>query len=60
MEPHASLPVKKSAGSLPEKPALSSRSDATAPKPARTFEFDNPAEKKGRKGRRRKTGRPGA
>jgi excinuclease ABC subunit B len=59
MGPHASLPVKKVAGSLPEKPALSSRSDAPAPKPTRTFEFDDPAEKKGRKGRPRKTGRPG-
>jgi excinuclease ABC subunit B len=46
MGPHASLPVKKAAGALPEKPA-------------RTFEFDDPAEKKGRKGRPRKTGRPG-
>jgi hypothetical protein len=51
--------VKKAAGALPEKPALSSRGDAPAPKPARTFEFDNPAEKKARKGRLRKTGRPG-
>jgi excinuclease ABC subunit B len=59
MGPHASLPVKKAAGALPEKPALSSRGDAPAPKPARTFEFDNPAEKKARKGRLRKTGRPG-
>jgi excinuclease ABC subunit B len=49
MGPHASLPVKKGAGTLPEKPAL----------PARTREFDDPAEKKGRRGRPKKTGRPG-
>jgi excinuclease ABC subunit B len=45
MGPHASLPVKD------------------APRPARpviTREFDDPAEKKGRRGRPRKTGRPGS
>jgi excinuclease ABC subunit B len=50
MGPHASLPVKKGAGPLPEKPAL----------PAGTREFDDPAEKKSRRGRPKKTGRPGA
>jgi len=78
MGPHASLPVKKWAGSLPQKPDLSSRpsdtpirskgsaepgprSDATQPpKPVRALEFDDPVQKKSRKGRRRKTGRPGA
>jgi excinuclease ABC subunit B len=29
------------------------------PRPARTVEFEDPAEKKGRRGRPRKTGRPG-
>jgi excinuclease ABC subunit B len=49
MGPHASLPVKKSESPLPSKPAL----------PTRTVEFDEPARNKGRKGRLRKTGRPG-
>jgi excinuclease ABC subunit B len=53
MGPHASLAVKKASGSLPQKP------DLMAPKPTRTVEFDDPAEVKGRKGRPRKTGRPG-
>jgi excinuclease ABC subunit B len=55
MGPHASLAVKKASGALPQKPDL-----ATAPKPTRTHEFDDPAQTKGRKGRSRKTGRPGA
>ena len=50
MGPHASLPVKSSGNPLPEKPAL----------PARTREFDDPGEKKSRRGRPKKTGRPGA
>ena len=47
MGPHASLPVKSG-----EKP---SRIEV----PTRTREFDDPAAKKGRRGRPRKTGRPG-
>ena len=50
MGPHASLPVKTSGKPLPEKPAL----------PTRTREFDDPAEKGKRRGRPKKTGRPGA
>jgi excinuclease ABC subunit B len=49
MGPHASLPVPKGAKAPPQKPSL----------PTRTFEFDDPVERKGRKGRPRKTGRPG-
>ncbi len=49
MGPHASLPVKKGAGPLPEKPA----------NPARTREYEDPSEKKARRGRPKKTGRPG-
>jgi excinuclease ABC subunit B len=48
MGPHASLPVKNS-GAIPSKP----------PPPTTTREFDEPAEKKARRGRPRKTGRPG-
>ncbi len=69
MGPHASLPVKKAAGQLPQRPDLSSRpsdprtgsegSQEPGPRPTRTHEFDDPAQKKGRKGRPRKTGRPG-
>jgi excinuclease ABC subunit B len=36
-----------------------SRDPAEPPKPTRTLEFDDPVQKKGRKGRPRKTGRPG-
>jgi excinuclease ABC subunit B len=75
MGPHASLAVKKATGPLPKKPDLSSRPsergsasaepgpgrDSAQPqKPSRTLEFDDPAEQKRRKGRPRKTGRPGA
>ncbi len=49
MGPHASLPVKSSGKPPPEKPAL----------PARTREFDEPSEKSKRRGRQKKTGRPG-
>jgi excinuclease ABC subunit B len=49
MGPHASLPVKKSDRPLPSKPAL----------PTLTQELGEPAQKKRRKGRPRKTGRPG-
>jgi excinuclease ABC subunit B len=49
MGPHASLPVKKASGPLPTKPTM----------PARTIEIDDPAESKGRRGRPKKTGRPG-
>jgi excinuclease ABC subunit B len=49
MGPHASLSVPKCAKRPPEKPQL----------PTRTFEFDDPAEKKGRTGQPRKAGRPG-
>jgi excinuclease ABC subunit B len=48
MGPHASLPVKTS-DKLPPKPSP----------PVITREFDDPAQKKGRRGRPRKTGRPG-
>ncbi|MCB1503679.1 MAG: excinuclease ABC subunit UvrB [Hyphomicrobiaceae bacterium] len=49
MGPHAMTPPKtsKDAATLPQKPVL-------------TREFDDPAEKKKRRGRPRKTGRPGA
>jgi excinuclease ABC subunit B len=50
MGPHASLAVKKG-GPLPQKPDLM--------KPARTVEVENDTEKKARRGRPRKTGRPG-
>ena len=53
MGPHASLPVKQKATQLPKKP------DLTA-KPARTVEIETEGEQKRRKGRARKTGRPGA
>ena len=49
MGPHASLPLKKVEGALPEKPPL----------PTHTVEFEHPKDKKARKGRSRKTGRPG-
>jgi excinuclease ABC subunit B len=49
MGPHASLPLKTASEPLPKKPKL----------PTRTSEFEDPAQKKGRKGRARKTGRPG-
>ena len=54
MGPHASLAVKKAAGPLPKKP------DLLAPKPTRTVEVENDAEKKARRGRPKKTGRPGS
>ena len=47
MGPHASLPVKS--GPVPEKPKL----------PTRTIEIDDPTETKSRRGRQKKTGRPG-
>lgn len=47
MGPHASLPVKSG-----EKPSR-------VQTPTRTREFDDTAQKKGRRGRPRKTGRPG-
>ncbi|HRO50421.1 MAG TPA: excinuclease ABC subunit UvrB, partial [Hyphomicrobium sp.] len=53
MGPHASLPVKQKGAPLPKKP------DLTA-KPARTVEIETESEQKRRKGRARKTGRPGA
>jgi excinuclease ABC subunit B len=52
MGPHASLPVK-SGKALPTKP------DITPPRPTLTREFDDPAEKSKRRGRPKKTGRPG-
>jgi excinuclease ABC subunit B len=48
MGPHASLPVK-SGKALPQKPQL----------PTRTIEFDESGEKTKRRGRPKKTGRPG-
>ena len=50
MGPHASLPVKSSDKPLPEKRAM----------PTRTREFGDPTETKSRRGRPKKTGRPGA
>jgi excinuclease ABC subunit B len=50
MGPHASLPVKTTDGPLPKKP----------PAPTRTREFDDPSTVKSRRGRPKKTGRPGA
>ncbi len=71
MGPHASLPVKKGTTPLPPKPNLSSRPEGSrvrdtgepgpnAALPTRTREFDDPTEKKSRRGRVKKTGRPGA
>jgi len=75
MGPHASLPMKQSSGPLPKKPDLSVRAsgredDGAEPKgedsparlarPTRTREFNDPAETKARRGRPRKTGRPGS
>jgi excinuclease ABC subunit B len=51
MGPHASLAVKKASGALPQKPDLMT--------PARTVDVPTDAEKKARRGRQRKTGRPG-
>ncbi len=48
MGPHAMLPVKE--GAKPSKPTL----------PARTIEIETDGEKKSRRGRSKKTGRPGA
>jgi excinuclease ABC subunit B len=64
MGPHASLPVKKGSDPLPRKPDMKTASagkgsDPTPP-PTRTREFGDPAETKGRRGRIKKTGRPGA
>ena len=54
MGPHASLSVKKASGPLPQKP------DLAAPlKPTITREIDTDTEKKARRGRAKKTGRPG-
>ncbi|MGL4397482.1 MAG: excinuclease ABC subunit UvrB [Hyphomicrobium sp.] len=50
MGPHASLPVKSAGGPLPQKPAA----------PTRTREFDDPSDTGKRRGRPKKTGRPGA
>jgi len=47
MGPHASLPVKS--GDKPSKIVM----------PTRTREFEDPVQKKGRRGRPKKTGRPG-
>jgi excinuclease ABC subunit B len=47
------LPVKKAAGPLPKKP------DLMPPKPMRTVEVEDTSETKARRGRSRKTGRPG-
>lgn len=54
MGPHATLPVKKASGPLPTKP------DLATSKPTRTVEIENDAEKKARRGRAKKTGRPGS
>ena len=54
MGPHASLAVKKASGPLPKKPDLTN-----APKPTITREIETETEQKRRKGRSRKTGRPG-
>ena len=52
MGPHASLAVKKASSSLPQKPDLMA--------PARTVDVESATEKKARRGRPRKTGRPGS
>ncbi|MEQ1576661.1 MAG: helicase-related protein, partial [Hyphomicrobium sp.] len=49
MGPHAMLPVKRTDAPLPAKPAL----------PTRTIEIDDPGAAKTRRGRAKKTGRPG-
>jgi hypothetical protein len=55
MGPHASLAVKKASGPLPKKPDL-----AAPPKPTITRDIETDTEKKARRGRAKKTGRPGA
>lgn len=58
MGPHASLPVKKASRALPEKPKLPGGSGDRGI--VRTKEFDDAGEKKSsRRGRPKKTGRPG-
>jgi excinuclease ABC subunit B len=52
MGPHASLPLK-SGKALPQKPGLA------GPRPTRTIEFEESGEKTKRRGRPKKTGRPG-
>ena len=63
MGPHASLPVKKGSDALPIKPDMKTASEGKGsdptPRPTRTREFDDPSEKKSRRGRPKKTGRPG-
>ncbi len=63
MGPHASLPVKKGSDPLPIKPDMKTASEDKGsdptPRPTRTREFDDPGEKKSRRGRPKKTGRPG-
>ncbi len=64
MGPHASLPVRKGSDPLPIKPDMKTSSEGKGsdptPRPTRTREFDDPGEKKSRRGRVKKTGRPGA
>ena len=50
MGPHASLPVKQAHGPPPKKPSI----------PTRTVEIEADSEKKARRGRPKKTGRPGS
>lgn len=57
MGPHALLPTKKAKGPLPQKPETTTRGPS---RPVQTKEFDDPTKRKSRRGRPRKTGRPGA
>jgi len=54
MGPHASLSVPNAKPGLPQKPDLK-----TTPKPTRTIDVPADGEKQSRRGRTRKTGRPG-
>ncbi|MEQ1697696.1 MAG: excinuclease ABC subunit UvrB, partial [Hyphomicrobiaceae bacterium] len=54
MGPHASLSVPSARAGLPQKPDLK-----TTPKPTRTIDVPSDDDKKSRRGRARKTGRPG-
>jgi len=56
MGPHASLAVKKAAGPLPQKPDLTA---TLKPAITREIETETETEQKRRKGRQKKTGRPG-
>ena len=66
MGPHAMLPVKKTDTPLPSKPKISTSQHGVGPAgsdpkqlPSRTIEIDDPGAAKTRRGRTKKTGRPG-